>query len=54
MRIAIYGYSKDGEYHTVTDVPCDLMNACLKAISDKDGADINVYRYWEDFTDEIG
>ena len=54
MRIAIYGYSIDGEYHTVTDVPCDLMNACLKAISDKDGADINVYRYWEDFTDEIG
>ena len=54
MSVAIYGYSEKGKYHTVTDVPCDLMNACLKAISEEDGADVNVYRYWEDFTDEIG
>ena len=46
LQVIIYGYSEEGKYHVVTDIPFELQHACLDAI-DENVVDLN--RPWEDF-----
>lgn len=51
MKVIIYRCNENGSYQDVTDIPYDLLNACIDAISDENGADVNLYRYWDDYVD---
>ncbi len=46
LKLLIYGSSESGSYSEIRDIPFDLMNSCLDAISEKDGANVDVYNYW--------
>ena len=49
LRVLICGESKcneDDAYKSVGDVPFDLLNACVRAISDPQLDGVNVYDYW--------
>lgn len=51
IKVIIYRCNKNGSNQDVTDIPYDLLNACIDVISDENGADVNLYRYWDDYVD---
>ncbi len=48
IDVLVNGYSENGEYHVVTDIPFELQHACLDSLQEGDSS-IDVYYAWETY-----
>ena len=44
MKVLVNGYSESGPYHEITDIPFELQDACIDAIT-HGGSGVDVYDF---------